>query len=152
MGTTYDQESIIVVEDDALVGSYVSDVLQELGFAIAGCASCGPEAIALAGRCQPRLALVDIHISGPMDGIEVAEILRDRFNVATIFLSGIRDQKIIDRANTAGASGFLKKPFRPSQVFSAIELALNPALQTCNSESIEGPPPSQGRIDGEMRS
>ena len=116
--------TILVVEDEALIASYIRDVLEESGFVVAGMASSAPEALSLADEHRPTLALVDIRLAGPMDGVEVAQSLRERFNVATIFLSGIDDPDTIGRAKVAGPLGFLKKPFRPSQVFNALERAL----------------------------
>jgi CheY-like chemotaxis protein len=68
---------------------------------------------------------VDVRIAGPVDGIDVACALRERFDVPAIFLSGIVEPAILERAKTAHPLGFLHKPFRPSEVFNAIERALN---------------------------
>lgn len=116
--------SILIVEDEALIASYIQEVLEESEFVIAGIASSGPEAISLVSATPPDLALVDIKLAGPMDGIEVAELLRSRFNVPSIFLSGICDPETMERASRATPLGFLEKPFRPSQVFNALESAL----------------------------
>ena len=116
--------SILIVEDEALVASYIQEVLEESGFAIAGIASSGPEAMSLATSSRPDLALVDIKLAGPMDGIEVARLMRSRFNVQSIFLSGVCDPETMDRAREAAPLGFLEKPFRPSQVFNALQRAL----------------------------
>jgi two-component system, response regulator PdtaR len=116
--------SILIVEDEALIASYIQEVLQESGFAVAGVASSGPEAISLVSGSPPDLALVDIKLAGPMDGIEVAQLLRGRFNVQSIFLSGVCDPDTMDRAQRANPLGFLEKPFRPSQVFNALQRAL----------------------------
>jgi len=128
MSTACNRRRILVVEDDALVSSYIAEVLVTLEFAVIGCASSGPEAIGLAERDLPDLALLDIRLSGPMDGIEVAQLLRERFDVPTIFLSGIRDDRTIERARAAGPLGFLQKPFLPSQVFDMIDRALTDIL------------------------
>jgi two-component system, response regulator PdtaR len=117
--------AILVVEDDALVASYIRDVLEESGFIVPGVASTGAEAFALVVEMKPRLALVDIRLAGPLDGIEVARQLLTRFNVPSIFLSGIDDPEILERAEQTHPLGFLRKPFRPSQVFNALERALN---------------------------
>ena len=115
---------ILIVEDDALVASYIRDVLEETGFTVLGIASTGAEAFALAEEMHPRLALVDIKLAGPMDGIDVARELLARFNVSSIFLSGISDPAVLERATAVEPLGFLQKPFRPSQVFNALEKAL----------------------------
>ncbi len=116
--------SILIVEDEALVASYIQNVLEESGFIISGVASSGPEAISLASEAAPDLALVDIKLAGPMDGIEVAQLLQERFGVRSIFLSGVHDPETMVRANETQPLGFLQKPFRPSQVFNALEKAL----------------------------
>jgi two-component system, response regulator PdtaR len=121
--------SLLVVEDEALVASYIRDVLEESGFVVAGIASSGPEAISLASAGVIHLALVDIKLAGPMDGIEVARLLRDRFGTPSIFLSGFHDPETMERAKTAEPLGFLQKPFRPSQVFNALEKALANAVR-----------------------
>ena len=119
--------AILVVEDEALVASYITEVLEASGFAVVGVASSGAQALCLADDMQPRLALVDVRLAGPMDGVEVACALRERFAVPTIFLSGMTDAATIERAGAAQPLGFLGKPFRPSQVFNAIEQALKEA-------------------------
>jgi CheY-like chemotaxis protein len=119
--------SILIVEDEALVASYIEEVLAESGFRVAGIAASGPEALSLAEETRPRLALVDIRLTGPIDGIELACLLRQKFGVPAIFLSGLADQETTHRAQLAEPLGFLRKPFRPSQVFNAIERALSEA-------------------------
>jgi CheY-like chemotaxis protein len=119
--------SILIVEDEALVASYIEEVLAESGFRVAGIAASGPEALSLAEETRPRLALVDIRLTGPIDGIELACLLRQKFGVPAIFLSGLADQETTHRAQLAEPLGFLRKPFRPSQVFNAIERALSQA-------------------------
>ena len=117
--------SILIVEDEALVASYIEEVLASSGFAVAGIAGSGPEALSLAVQDPPSLALVDIRLTGPIDGIELACQLRDRLEVPAIFLSGLIDVDTTERAKLAQPLGFLPKPFLPSQVFNAIQKALD---------------------------
>ena len=117
--------SILIVEDEALVASYIEEVLAESGFRVAGIAASGPEALSLAEETQPRLALVDIRLTGPIDGIELACALRQKYSLPSIFLSGLVDGDTARRAEQAQPLGFLAKPFLPSQVFKAIDRALS---------------------------
>ncbi len=116
--------SILIVEDEALVASYIEEVLGESGFRIAGIAASAPEALSLAAETGPALALVDIRLTGPIDGIELACRLRQKFGLRSIFLTGLVDAETAERARSAQPLGFLPKPFLPSQVFKAIEHAL----------------------------
>ena len=115
--------SILIVEDEALVASYIEEVLGESGYHVAGIAASGPEALSLAAETRPDLALVDIRLTGPIDGIELACRLRRSFSLPAIFLTGLVDGSTSERAQAAQPLGFLRKPFLPSQVFKAIEEA-----------------------------
>ena len=117
--------SILIVEDEALIASYIEEVLGESGFLVAGIAASGPEALSLAAENHPSLALVDIRLTGPLDGIELACLLRQRYDLPAIFLSGLADADTTARAQAAQPLGFLPKPFLPSQVFNAIQRALD---------------------------
>jgi len=117
--------SILIVEDEALIASYIEEVLGESGFRVAGIAASGAEALSLAAENTPALALVDIRLTGPIDGIELACQLREKFAVPAIFLSGLIDAHTTERARAAHPLGFLPKPFLPSQVFNAIQRALD---------------------------
>ena len=117
--------SILIVEDETLIASYIEEVLGGSGFRVAGIAASGPEALSLAAESRPSLALVDIRLTGPIDGIELACLLRQRFSLPAIFLSGLADADTTARAQKAQPLGFLPKPFLPSQVFNAIQRALD---------------------------
>jgi len=118
--------SILIVEDEALVASYIEEVLGALEFCVAGIAASSTEALSLAAELHPSLALVDIRLTGSIDGIELAQQLRQRFAVPVIFLTGLADADTTERAREAQPLGFLPKPFLPSQVFNAIRRALQP--------------------------
>jgi DNA-binding NarL/FixJ family response regulator len=120
MSTGCARQGILIVEDEPLVSGYILEVLNKFGFPISGCASCGPEAIAIAELNTAGLAIADIQLTGPMDGIEVARILLSRFRISTIFLSGVEDIDTLRRAYAARPLGFLKKPFLPSQLLAVI--------------------------------
>jgi two-component system, response regulator PdtaR len=115
--------AILIVEDDPLIASCIHENLIDAGFVVVGRVSSGTEALSLAASSKISLALVDIRLAGPFDGIELACLLRDRHCVPAIFLSGLSDADTYERARAATPLGFLQKPFRPSEVFNAIQTA-----------------------------
>ncbi|HVJ55736.1 MAG TPA: response regulator [Aliidongia sp.] len=115
---------MLIVEDEALVATYIADVLAESGFSIVGVASTGTEALSIARDTGADIALVDIKLSGPMDGIEVARQMREAHGIGSIFISGTEDPEDIERAAIAQPYSFLQKPFLPSQVYKALDRAL----------------------------
>lgn len=115
---------VLIVEDDSMVATYVADVLVEAGFQVAGVASTASEALSLAEQRDCVLALVDIRLPGPQDGIDIAGELRRRFGIGAIFLSGSSDPEHMIRAKRVSPYGFLQKPFLPSQMYKALDKAL----------------------------
>lgn len=116
---------VLIVEDEALIASFIDSVLGISGFRVAGIASSGPEALVIAAETRPALALVDIGLNGPLDGTELACLLRETLAIPVIFVSGLVDRHNVQRANAARPLGFIAKPFSPSQIFHAIERALS---------------------------
>ncbi|HLZ65863.1 MAG TPA: response regulator [Aliidongia sp.] len=122
--TTAAPPCVLIVEDDSMVATYVAEVLLEAGFEVAGVASTASEALSLAEQRACILALVDILLPGPKDGIEIAGELRRRFGIGAIFLSGTSDPEHVARAKRVSPYGFLQKPFLPSQMYKALDKAL----------------------------
>jgi len=121
---------LLVVEDDALLASALQELLDDAGFEVVGTAGSAAAALSLAKDQSPQLALVDICLVGPIDGIELACRLRAEYRVPTIFLSGLADPEVRERALMAEPLGFLRKPYRASKVYNAIEQALQGQLST----------------------
>ena len=115
---------ILVVEDDVIIVMELRDKLQSLGYAVAGVASYGEEAIAKAGETRPDLVLMDIKLKGEMDGVEAAEEIRERFDIPVICLTAYADENTLQRAKVTEPYGYIIKPFEKRELYSTIETAL----------------------------
>ena len=116
---------ILIVEPDQFTATYIEELLTGAGFEVAGIAGSANEALALAAEHAPQLALIDIQLAGAAGGIPLADLLATKFDMATIFLSDETDLETMRRAKALRPIGFLYKPFAPSQIFNAIEIALD---------------------------
>ena len=72
---------ILIVEDESIVSLNMQYRLQRLGYEVSAVASTGEEAIGLASDMQPDLVLMDIMLQGDIDGVEAADIIRERFGL-----------------------------------------------------------------------
>src|SRR5438477_12786703 len=98
---------LLIVEDDVLLASALQELLCDSGFEVVGTAGSAATALLLAKDQHPTLALIDICLVGPIDGIELACRLRDEYRIATIFLSGLADPETRGRARMPEPVGFL---------------------------------------------
>jgi two-component system, cell cycle sensor histidine kinase and response regulator CckA len=115
---------ILIVEDEGLVANNMSDSLRKNGYEISGIAMSGEDALEKVSALQPDLLLMDIHLSGKMDGIEAAERVRAQFSIPVIFLTAHANPEVLDRAKRTYPFGYLVKPIRHVDLVSAIEVAL----------------------------
>ncbi|MGQ9368061.1 response regulator [Azospirillum sp. ST 5-10] len=116
--------SILIVEDEAIVALANAEMIVAMGYDVVGPAESCAEALAMAERARPALALVDIRIRGAVDGIDTARALRERFGCAIVFVTGQNDPHTRQRALALGDVHYLRKPFTVDQLADAIHGAL----------------------------
>ncbi len=117
-------KTILVVEDEALVGMELEEGLTYLGYLVPEVVTRGDEVLGAVERVKPDLVLMDIRISGSLDGIQAAVQVRRNYNIPVIFLTAYNDAQTMARAAEARPFSFLIKPFAESQLASHIEAAL----------------------------
>jgi chemotaxis response regulator CheB len=114
---------ILVVEDDAIQAIDLEDQLSRLGYEVTASVGTGEEALVMA-QDLPDLALVDIRLGGELDGIQTAELLRDRFKVGVVYTTSYDDDETIRRLTGTRPSGYIGKPIRSRDLRGVIEVAL----------------------------
>ena len=117
--------TILVVEDEQIVAVAIEGHLQRLGYRVVGTVSSGEEACAKAAELEPDLVLMDVHIEGPIDGIEAAERIRQSRDVPVVFLTAYSDVETVQRAKVVEPYGYIVKPFDPRDLHRTIEMALH---------------------------
>ena len=115
---------ILVVDDERIVAQDIIEVLTNMGCEVVGTALSGPEAIEKAGSLRPDLIMMDITLQGQMDGVEAATIIRERHEIACVFLTAYSDKSYLERAKQAQPAGYMVKPFEEGGLRSTVEIAL----------------------------
>ena len=115
---------ILVVEDDSITIKLLQKLLSNNSYDIVNCVTNGMEAIETIKNMPVDLVLMDIGINGDSDGLEIAKIIKNYYNIPSIFITSHSDQITIDKAIETGAFGFIVKPFTKNELLIAIRLAL----------------------------
>lgn len=126
---------ILVVEDEWVVSEEILEILEKNGFEVIGQAEDAVEALAIAGRHIPDIALLDINIKGDIDGIELAHMLKERHQCGVIFLTAYENQQYVNRATAVNPQAYIVKPFRESNIVIAIKLAFHNLAESQKEES-----------------
>jgi two-component system response regulator LytT len=117
------QLKILIVEDDLIISKNLKGILGNLNHQVIGIVDNAEDAIEICNKIIPDLALLDIEINGDIDGVALAEILRDQFDIPFIFSTTYADNETILRANEKGPFGYLVKPYGIKEVNAAIQIA-----------------------------
>ncbi|MCK9421112.1 MAG: response regulator [Bacteroidales bacterium] len=120
--------SIYIVEDELLISASLKSQLKSFGYEVLGSSpqgeACLDELTELLqiGR-EPEIILMDIHLRGNQDGIEVAKKINEKFNSAIIFLTGQSSKEVYERSFKIKPFGYLLKPIDMEQTKMTIEIA-----------------------------
>jgi response regulator NasT len=114
--------TLLVVDDDRLVLATLVAGLKQAGFDVIE-ADNGDDAILLARKFRPRLAILDMRMQGK-SGMDVARYLAANTDTGFMFLSAFGDSDIVDEATRMGALGYLVKPLDVRQIVPAVRAAL----------------------------
>ena len=115
---------ILIVEDELIIAEDMRNILEKMGYSITDVAMDAEEAIECLSKEKPDLALLDINLGGKKDGVQLAEEINQKFQVPFIFTTSYTDSATIERAKKVNPSNYLVKPFKPEQLYTAVEMAM----------------------------
>ncbi len=114
---------VVVAEDEGLIRMDVVATLEEAGYKVVGEGADGEEAIKLATELEPDLVVMDIKMP-KLDGISAAEKIAE-LKIPVVLLTAFSQADLVARAAEAGAMAYVTKPFKPSDLLPAIQIALS---------------------------
>lgn len=161
-----ESSKILIVEDETIVALDLKRRLTKLGYHITGTAANSDKALALVNQEIPDIVLMDIHIQGSFDGIELAALLQKLHPLPIIYLTAYSEEKTLARAKTTKPYGYLLKPFSDRELHIVIQVSLERhesdialkkneqhfrlALEAANLQTWETTPDSRDIILNEM--
>ena len=122
---------ILIVEDEIIIAIDLKIRLEDLGYYVPGIAVNGRDAIKKTGEKNPDIILMDILLNGEKDGIEVAQQIRNQYNIPIIYLTGSPDDGLHEKAETTEPYGYINKPFDNTEIENAIQSAVSKTNNSC---------------------
>jgi PAS domain S-box-containing protein len=121
-------ESILVVEDDPLVRTYVTTQLAKLGYSVESAPDAEEALEILDGLGEVDLLLTDVILPGAVNGPQLAEIAtRRRPSIRVLFTSGYTENAVMDHGHLDPGVLLLAKPYRVFELARMVRLALDQA-------------------------
>ncbi|WP_235983383.1 PAS domain S-box protein [Bradyrhizobium australiense] len=119
------KETVLVVEDDALVRRYVMTQIESLGYTTLEAANASDALRIIDDGLAVDLLFTDVIMPGTMNGRQlVDEALKRRPHLKTLYTSGYTENAIVHHGRLDSGVLLLAKPYRKSELARMIRLAL----------------------------
>ena len=119
-------ETILVVEDDAMVRNFVTAQLRSLGYEVIAAADSRAALDHLERRQPFDLLFTDVIMPGGMSGRELAdEVIKRRPGMKVLYTSGYTETAIVHHGRLDEGVLLLTKPYRKPQLARMVRLALS---------------------------
>jgi PAS domain S-box-containing protein len=115
---------ILIAEDELIVANHIRQLLLAMGHEVVGVVTGGEEAVSSAIELSPDLILMDIMLSGPLEGIRAAERILERRDIPIVYVTAYADEATLERARVTEPYGYVTKPFEEGDLRAAISVAL----------------------------
>jgi AmiR/NasT family two-component response regulator len=115
----------VIVEDEEVLHLQLRKALHAAGLRVVGGALNAQDGIDVVLSKRPDIVLMDIHMPGPFDGLDAAEVILSRYSTCIVMLTGYRDEAQRRRAETLRLSGYLVKPITPEALIAELRQAFS---------------------------
>jgi CheY-like chemotaxis protein len=116
--------TVLVVDDEFLIAQGLRMQIEEMGLAVCATASSAEAAISLAETHRPALVLMDVRLSGALDGVDAALAIHQKVGAKIIFVTGSREESTQARIAMDHPSAVLFKPISGVQLRRVVHEAL----------------------------
>lgn len=114
---------VLVVEDERVVAWNIQETLESFNYTVVANVASGSQAIDIARETQPDIVLMDIRLTGEMDGITAATQIQS-WGIPVVYLTAHADEQTLQRAMATNPFGYLLKPFNRMELHTTIETTL----------------------------
>lgn len=128
---------VLVVDDEPKLVRLVREVLSSTGYDVLSAGS-GENAIEMAALERRDILLLDIVLSGTIDGFEVARRVREFSDVPILMLTARTREAEVLKGFEAGADDYLTKPFSSKELLARVRALLKRSRRNSSApEEIE---------------
>lgn len=113
---------ILIIEDDDIYANALEMMIVQMGYQVAGVANNATEALRLFKATHPNLVLMDIHLKGGDNGIEIAQQI---YNVPVIFITAMQEDQVFEQAIETNPFAYINKPIDQIALQRSIKLAIH---------------------------
>jgi CheY-like chemotaxis protein len=119
---------ILIIEDELIIAADVSVQLSKLGYEVMGIHARAADAIKTMATNRPDIVVLDISLSGKVDGLTAARMITKSYQLPIVFLSANTDRESLRHAIALQPYAFITKPFASEDLQNVMYDILIPTL------------------------
>ena len=127
------KQKILIVEDEPLIAEDLSMIIQKAGYQVVGVANDSGTALDYLHNRNPDLALLDIALNSGLTGIEIGEIINEKYEIPFIFITSFSDKHTLEKVKYLYPDGYIVKPFKKKDILVNVEIALHRSKKKAKS-------------------
>ena len=119
------KKKIFIVEDEPIIADDLADYLISEDYFVVDIAHDSETALDKIHSEDIDLVLLDINIDGSKDGIQIGQIIKEKYNVPFVYLTSFSDDATIAKVLDTEPYGYIVKPFEEKSLKTTLSLALH---------------------------
>ncbi|MBD2604536.1 diguanylate cyclase [Scytonema hofmannii FACHB-248] len=119
-----DSPKILVVKDEKVLVVDIRNRLQNLRYTVSHITNSGEEAIKKVAETRLHLVLIDICLSVKVNGVQVAEIILNSFDLLMLYLTKYLLEHTLHKQQLTKPFSYILKPIAERDLHVAVEMAI----------------------------
>jgi len=116
--------NVLIVEDEVIIADDLSLSLEQAGYNVVDQADNYLTALDVINNQSIDLVLLDIHIKGDKTGLDIAQTLKNNYQIPFIFITSYFDDDTLAKVEQVNPAAYIVKPYQEEEVLMNVKLAL----------------------------
>lgn len=130
-------KSILIAEDETIIAKSLKICLEESGYNVLKTVSTGQDAIRSVEKSKPDIILMDVRLSGLMNGYEAIAKIRLNSDIPVIYSTGGDPHQIDEKAKDTKPYDYIIKPFDLDELVNKIKKLLDEYADSLTRTSVK---------------
>ncbi len=115
---------IIIVEDDAIIAQLIAQYMEEAGHKVLNICHKYLTALEALKSFNPDLVFLDINLGDEYGGLNIGKLIQTTYKYPFIYLTAHSDPDTLEKAKQTEPCGYVLKPFKAADLYTAITIGL----------------------------
>jgi len=116
---------VLIVEDEPLIAEHIATYLDNNDFEVSAICYDWDDAAGQLNTNTPDVVLLDINLEEERDGIQLAQIINEKYHLPFLFLTAHSDRDTLQKAKAVNPGGYIVKPYNEKTIAASIEIAVS---------------------------